>query len=272
MAKAATSEGCEAKPEDAIVFLQAVIADAASLPDEEFGVAPPVARAGLQLQLSLMQSSAGRPVEALQAAGAGLAMAVALQSTPTQRKAEDGGNDNWYEVVQGSIFAPFSFETARAAALGSTHLGLSGYLATITSAGEEQFVLNNSSFSFFFGGDAIIFTGATDTVTEGRWVWADGPEAGNEVSYPNWIPGHPLGGPGFEGFHYVQLNIAGSTRGWRTNTNSASNYIIEYGDGIPDTAGSAVPEPSTVLLSGLGLLATVVWRRRRMTGCAEGRV
>lgn len=75
VARAAASEGCEAKPEEAIGFLQAAIADAASLPDEEFGVAPPVARAGLQLQLSLMQSRAGRPEEALQAANAGLAMA-----------------------------------------------------------------------------------------------------------------------------------------------------------------------------------------------------
>ncbi|MCW5962522.1 MAG: protein kinase [Bryobacterales bacterium] len=74
VAGAAASEGCEAKPEEAIGFLLAAIADAASLPDEEFGVAPPVARAGLQLQLSLMQSRAGRPGDALQAADAGLGL------------------------------------------------------------------------------------------------------------------------------------------------------------------------------------------------------
>ncbi|MCU0227038.1 MAG: serine/threonine protein kinase [Bryobacterales bacterium] len=75
VARAAASEGCQAKPEEAIGFLQAAMVDAAALPDEEFGVAPPVARAGLQLQLSLLLSRAGRTEEALQAAIAGLALA-----------------------------------------------------------------------------------------------------------------------------------------------------------------------------------------------------
>lgn len=191
----------------------------------------------------------------------GLALAVALQAAPIQWKAEDGGNDNWYEVITVSIFSPVSFETARAAALGSTHLGMNGYLATVTSAGEEQFILNNFTFSYFFGGDAYIFTGATDTITEGTYLWTDGPEAGGAVNYTNWIPGHPLGGAGFPGYNYVSLFILGSTRGWVTSLNSANNYVIEYGDGIPDTAGNPIPEPSTVLLSAAGL-AALLWRKR----------
>lgn len=192
----------------------------------------------------------------------GLALAVALQAAPIQWKAEDGGNDNWYEVITGNIFAPFTFEQSDAAAQASTHLGLDGYLATITSADEQQFILSNFGFAYFFGGNATSFIGATDTVTEGSYVWGDGPEAGQAVPNALWLPGYPLGGLGYEGHNYVQLGIfAGGTIGLINNTNGAGNYIVEYGDGLPDTAGNPIPEPSTVLLSAAGL-AAVLWRKR----------
>lgn len=196
----------------------------------------------------------------------GLALAVALQAAPIQWKAEDGGNDNWYEVITGNIFAPFTYEQATAGAQGSIHLGLTGYLATITSAAEQQFILNNFGFAYFFGGVATSFIGATDLVTEGSYVWGDGPEAGQAISYAPWRPGHPVGGPGYEGFHYVLLTVlSNGDNGWIVNPNGAGNYVVEYGDGIPDTAGSDVPEPATVLLSAAGL-AAVLWRKRRAGG------
>ena len=88
------------------------------------------------------------------------------------------------------------------------------------------------------------------------------------MSYTNWLPGHPLGGTGFEANDDAQLYLNASSpssliQGWFTTTNSANNYVIECGDGIRDTAGNPVPEPSTVLLSAAGL-AAVLWRKRAM--------
>ncbi|MCW5962521.1 MAG: PEP-CTERM sorting domain-containing protein [Bryobacterales bacterium] len=202
----------------------------------------------------------------------GLVLAVALQAAPIQWKAEDGGNDNWYEYVPAiSTFAPVTFDGSKAAAEASTHLGLTGYLATITSADEQAFIVNHLGPFLFASGGATMYIGATDTVTEGSFVWVGGPEAGDPIGFAPWLPGQPLGGPGFEDYDYVQLLLGGpapSTGAWIANVgNLGYGYIVEYGDGIPDTAGSAVPEPSTVLLSGLGLLASVVWRRLRMAGC-----
>lgn len=202
----------------------------------------------------------------------GLALAVALHAAPIQWKAEDGGNDNWYEYVAApSIFAGVSFDGSKAAAEASTHLGLQGYLATITSAGEQQFILNNFAFLYGFGATSIAFIGATDTVTEGSYVWVGGPEAGQAISYAPWYAGHPVAGPGLEDYDYVQIFLNAATvgappvTGWITNTNGALGYVIEHGDGIPDSTGSPIPEPSTVLLSAAGL-AALLWRRRAMPG------
>lgn len=206
----------------------------------------------------------------------GLALAVALQAAPIQWKAEDGGNDNWYEYVPAaSIFAPLTFDGSRAAALASTHLGLSGYLATITSAEEQEFILSSFGFLYGFGATSTAFTGATDTVTEGSYLWMDGPEAGQAITYAPWFPGHPAGGPGLEDYDYVLLLLSAVTvgappvTGWVTSGNGALGYVIEYGDGIPDNAGSPVPEPSTMLLTFVAMLVTVGWNRRRIAGSGD---
>jgi hypothetical protein len=65
---------------------------------------------------------------------------------------------------------------ARAAALGSTYQGASGYLANVTTDAENSFIAGlAASFSTSPYG---VYIGAYDEGTEGDWLWADGPEAG----------------------------------------------------------------------------------------------
>ncbi|MGI9187538.1 MAG: hypothetical protein ACR2J9_08520 [Gaiellales bacterium] len=63
-------------------------------------------------------------------------------------------------------------ETAKAAAEASTALGQTGYLASITSAGENDFVGSKIQ-----GATAVII-GGRDADEEGTWKWVGGPDNG----------------------------------------------------------------------------------------------
>lgn len=56
-----------------------------------------------------------------------------------------------------------------------------GYLVTITSQGENQYIYLNISF------DQEIWMGATDQITEGIWKWI----TGEEFNYTHWADGEP---------------------------------------------------------------------------------
>lgn len=56
-----------------------------------------------------------------------------------------------------------------------------GYLVTVTSREEDQWVFSNVSRS------EEIWMGATDEVTEGIWEWV----TGEEFNYTNWEVGEP---------------------------------------------------------------------------------
>ena len=60
---------------------------------------------------------------------------------------------------------------------------LGGYLATITSQDENDFVWDNLGAS----GPDFIWLGGTDEVTEGTWQWV----TGEAWVYENWGPGQP---------------------------------------------------------------------------------
>ena len=75
---------------------------------------------------------------------AGLAIATPATAAVVHWDALSGGNGNYYEVVQlGSA----TWTSARSQALSRSHLGLSGYLASITSAEEMSFI--SASFGPF---------------------------------------------------------------------------------------------------------------------------
>ncbi|MEM1363644.1 MAG: hypothetical protein AAGF94_18390, partial [Pseudomonadota bacterium] len=60
-------------------------------------------------------------------------------------------NGHYYEYIPGSLTWP----EANAAAMGMTHMGLTGYLATVTSAGEWGFLdtmVNPSKATAWLGG------------------------------------------------------------------------------------------------------------------------
>ena len=156
-------------------------------------------------------------------------------------------NGHWYEYVSGTP----SWQDARAAALGSTFMGQSGYLATITSAAENNFVYSLLLAAHGVGG----WIGGTDAAVEGNFRWADGPEAGDLFSYTNWESTEPNNC--CSGEDYVNLSTLQAGR-WNdlgaTDTYFRTGYFVEY---------NAVSEPGAITLLGLGLIGLGLTRRRK---------
>lgn len=140
-------------------------------------------------------------------------------------------NGHLYKFISGSITAL----NARTAAGNQTAYGATGYLATITSQAENDFVAARLQ------GDGWI--GGSDEGTEGVWKWVTGPESGTtfwngasggsapEGQYANWSSGEPNdwlnGSPGED---CIQFYIT-STK-WNDlncTSNSLSGYVVEFG-------------------------------------------
>ena len=167
-----------------------------------------------------------------------------------------GPNGHFYEFITGGIDWP----TARAAALAQTHLGQQGYLATVTSAAENAFLVGLQEDGWI---------GGTDQTTEGVWVWADGPEAGLNFwnggsggsspagTFASWGGGEPNN---FIDEDATQLS--GGTWNDLPLTAGVGGYFVEFDAPIPT---GQVPEPSTYLLFGTALLGLVGnrWRTTR---------
>jgi hypothetical protein len=88
-----------------------------------------------------------------------------------------------------------SWTEARDSAARMEYYGLQGYLATITSAIENDFIWTKT--------DGVGWIGASDAEMEGDWKWVTGPETGTlfwrgnasgyrvNGQYSNWASGEP---------------------------------------------------------------------------------
>ena len=150
-------------------------------------------------------------------------------------------NGHFYRPMSGftgvtafSGTSPTAYNNLKTYCTQQSFKGQTGYLMTITSADEDNFVVNNVP------GNNIIFA-LTDNVTEGRFVIDAGPENGTVVrinstnqqgQYNNWAGGEPNNwGPGED---YVVTKWNGSQ--WNDFGPEATafpgglgGYVIEFG-------------------------------------------
>lgn len=156
------------------------------------------------------------------------------------------GNDHSYQYVAG----PVTWSQAETAAAASSKYGAQGYLATITSQAENDFIATQLKSDSWIG--------ASDSAVEGTWRWVTGPESGEQFwqgsgsgntvnsMYAHW--NNPVtGGTGQEPndsggnedcaeFYYSNNGL------WNDlNCSSTLGYIIEYGglSGINPTVSTA---------------------------------
>ena len=136
-------------------------------------------------------------------------------------------NNHFYQFITAPSI---SWTNAKAAAEQLTFFGMQGYLTTVTSAAENQFILSKIQGQGWMG--------ASDAETEGIWKWMTGPEAGqqfwqgaangNAVNglYNNWAAGEP-NNQGNE--DYAHFLTGGQWNDFPLSLGSIQGYVVEFG-------------------------------------------
>ncbi|MEQ1798837.1 MAG: lectin-like protein [Lacibacter sp.] len=157
------------------------------------------------------------------------------------------GNNHFYEFITTT----YSWTGAKTAAEGKFLFGMQGYLATITSSGENDFIQQKITGDGWIGSsdDYTYINAATGASTyanqaaaEGKWYWVTGPvgEIGTQFSngnttpssvssrYMNWNPNEPNNSSSTE--HYGEIYSSTGTGKWNDLPNTSSlGYVVEYG-------------------------------------------
>lgn len=136
-------------------------------------------------------------------------------------------NNHFYQFIT----APgISWTNAKAAAEQLTFFGMQGYLTTVTSAAENQFILSKIQGQGWMG--------ASDEQVEGVWRWMTGPEAGQQFwqgaaggsvvngLYNNWASGEPNNAGNEDYAHFLN---GGQWNDYPLSLGSIQGYVVEFG-------------------------------------------
>ena len=159
-------------------------------------------------------------------------------------------NGHLYKFITGSI----DWNTAEPAASALTAYGVNGYLATITSQSENDFISPRLS--------ADGWIGASDNAVEGQWTWVTGPETGTLFwsgeyngslvpgQYANWNSGEPNNSGGDEN---CAEYYSGSSK-WNDlpcSGDDLGGYVAEFGapGNLPSVAAKNISLTTTLSYS-----------------------
>ena len=173
--------------------------------------------------------------------------------------------DHFYEYISGTV----SWTGSKTAAENRSYFGRAGYLATMSSEAENNFIWRIMSSDAWMGASDDLTevnnskgttAFASQAAVEGRWHWVTGPEKGTEFSigntpsitlvsgqYHKWAPGEP-NNAGSENFGQFYSSNLGQ---WNDLPNTTlPGYICEYGDMPGDITSSTTILTRSIEISG----------------------
>jgi hypothetical protein len=179
--------------------------------------------------------------------------------------------EHFYEYVASSG----TWTSAKTSAENRSYFGRVGYLATMSSEAENNFIWRIMANDGWFGGsDELSQVNAAKGTTafasqaavEGRWHWVTGPEKGTQFSngntpsttvisgqYHKWANGEPNNSGGEHYAQFYSLNNGS----WNDLPNtSLPGYICEYGD-MPGDLTSSVTIFTRQINVGNGSTGTI---------------
>lgn len=104
--------------------------------------------------------------------------ALAANEDPVQWSSADGGNGHWYRLSPRPVDG---LDDAIQLAADTTWLGQPGYVVSVLSEGEKDFLVDS------FGGEDLYLIGYTDRAEEGLWRWV----SGEPSDFTFWASGEP---------------------------------------------------------------------------------
>ena len=120
------------------------------------------------------QTNVNNALATLSYIGSGSASTTLEASATPTGAAYNSDNGHYYEYVDPGDGSRLTWTQARNASSLKTFNGLTGYLVTITSLTESNFVATKVPASM------ASWAGASDVAVEGEWKWVTGPEAGTQ--------------------------------------------------------------------------------------------
>ena len=138
-------------------------------------------------------------------------------STGTAEPLKNPTNGHFYQLVavNGS---GMDWSEAQNAAATMVYNGMPGYLATVTSLQEEEFIVSNFPEIY----PEYVWLGASDEASEGDWQWI----TGEAWDYTDWAIGEPNGGT-----YENCLEYGDYEPGWNDANcyyHETNFYLVEY--------------------------------------------